>query len=287
VGEVLALGSAVVWALTAIAMRPIAGQSLLHASLIRMLVGSAILLAYAWPTGAIERALAAPTSGWLWLAGSTLSSLVVGDSFYFAASARIGVARALPIASAFPLFGTAGAVLLRGEPATVPLVLGTILVVLGVGVIVAERPPGARNWGKHVDHLGAVLAGLAALGWASSGLQLDAALDVLDPVAANLIRFPLGTAVFAAICLVRQPAGALSGAERWLAVAAGVGTVGAAQLFVGAIDATGPARAIALNATSPVFGAILAAWLLHEKVTPRGMLGIASCVLGSMLLVRP
>ena len=286
-GELLALGSALVWALTAIAMRPIAGKALLNASLVRVLVGSAILLAYAWPTGAIERALAAPASGWLWLVGSTFSSLVVGDSLYFAASARIGVARALPIASAFPLFGTAGAVLLRGEPATVPLIVGTILVVVGVGVIVAERPFPTGNRGEHIDLLGATLACLAALGWASSGLQLDAALDVLDPVAANLIRFPLATAAFAALCLVRQPAGSLLGAERWLAVAAGVGTVGAAVLFVGAIDATGPARAIALNATSPVFGAILAAWLLHEKVTPRGILGIASCVMGSILLTMP
>jgi drug/metabolite transporter (DMT)-like permease len=286
-GEALALGSALVWALTTIAMRPIAGHALLNASLVRMLVGSGILLAYAWPTGAIERALAAPASGWLWLAGSTLSSLVVGDSLYFAASARIGVARAMPIASAFPLFGTTGAVLLRGEPATVSLVLGTVLVVLGVGVIVAQRPSGGGPRIKRGDYLGFGFAGLAALGWASSGLQLDVAVDVLDPLSANLIRFPLATAIFAALYLVRRPGWRVSGSWRWLAIASGVGTVGAALLFVGAIHATGAAQAIALNATSPVFGSVLAAWLLHEKVPPQSMLGIASCVLGSVLLVGP
>src|SRR3954466_14554494 len=96
-------------------MRPIAGQALWRSSVLRMVLCTLLLAAYAWPSGALLRALAAPPIAWLWLLGSTLCSMVIGDSLYFLAAARIGVARALPIASAFPLLTTLGAVLLLNE----------------------------------------------------------------------------------------------------------------------------------------------------------------------------
>src|SRR4051794_17586228 len=117
----MALGSAVAWAFTSVAMRPIAGQALWRSSVLRMLVCAALLIAYAWPSGSLERALHAEPLTWLWLLCSTLSSMVVGDSLYFLAAARIGVARALPIASAFPLITTIGAVVILHEVLTVAL----------------------------------------------------------------------------------------------------------------------------------------------------------------------
>src|SRR5262249_24610373 len=140
------------------------------------------------PTGALEQVAAAELSTWLWLVGSIVTSLVGGDSLYFVASARIEVARALPIASAFPLFSTAGAALLLHEPVTLPVAAGTALGVAGVGLIASD----ARSTSSRRDVLGVVLAILAALCWAATGLTLAPALERLDPPAANLIRFPLG-----------------------------------------------------------------------------------------------
>ena len=280
-GEILALGSALSWALTTIAMRPIAGRALLQASLIRMLVGSALLLAYSWPSGAAGRALAATPSTWAWLVGSVLGSLVVGDSLYFAASARIGVTRALPIASSFPLLTTAGAVLLLGEPATAPVLVGSLLIVGGIWAIIGDYPAtGVRR-----DGLGLAWAGLAALCWATSGLMLRPALDELDPVAANLIRFPVGAVLFAVPLAVRRPRWHLQGRQLWLAVAGGIGTVVSALLYLAGIALAGVARAVLLNATSPVFSAILAWWLLRERLTARAALGVGLSALGSALLV--
>lgn len=134
-GELLAIGSAVAWALTSVAMRPIVGRALWRSSLLRMLVCAGLLGIYAWPSGALSRALEAPSGAWLWLLGSTLCSMAIGDSLYFLAAARIGVARALPIASSFPLLTTLGAVVLLNEALTVQLVLGSALVVLAVDLI--------------------------------------------------------------------------------------------------------------------------------------------------------
>src|SRR5919109_5611543 len=130
----MAIGSAVAWAFTSVAMRPIAGRALWRSSVLRMLVCALLLAGYAWPTGALERALNAPPSVWLLLLGSTLCSMAVGDSLYFLAAARIGVARALPIASAFPLLSTLGAVLLLHETLTPALLVGTTLIVLAVAL---------------------------------------------------------------------------------------------------------------------------------------------------------
>src|SRR5258708_17012247 len=79
--------------------------------------------------------LEAPPIAWLWLLASPLCSMVVGDSLYFMAAARIGVARALPIASSFPLLTTVGAVVLLGETPTVALIAGSLLVVIAVALI--------------------------------------------------------------------------------------------------------------------------------------------------------
>lgn len=280
-GELLAIGSAVAWALTSVAMRPIVGRALWRSSVLRMLVCAALLAAYAWPTGALERAVTAPPIAWLWLLGSTLCSMVTGDSLYFMAAARIGVARALPIASAFPLLTTVGAVVLLNEPPTAALLAGSALVVLAVALIGGER---ARDGGR-IDVVGLLLAGFAACMWAASGLFLGPALKILDPIAANMIRFPVGAIVFTAYLAAVRPSEHLTTRLVWLSLAAAIGTLASATLFLGGIAAAGVARGVALNATSPVFSAVLAAFLLREKVSKRAALGIASSVLGTVLLL--
>jgi drug/metabolite transporter (DMT)-like permease len=281
VGELLALGSAIAWAFTSIAMRPIAGQALWRSSVLRMLVCAALLIAYAWPSGSFERAARAEPLTWLWLLCSTLCSMVIGDSLYFLAAARLGVARALPIASAFPLITTIGAVVILHEVLTLALLAGTALVVVAVALIGGER---VSSSGRN-DVVGLILAGLAACGWASSGLFLGPALQVLDPIAGNVIRFPFATLVFTGYLLAVRPSEHLTNKLIWLSLAAAVGTLASAVMFLGGIAGAGVARGVALNATSPVFSAVLAVVVLRERVSRRAALGIGASVAGTLLLV--
>ena len=280
-GELAAIGSAVAWALTSVAMRPIAGQALWRSSVLRIAACVPLLLAYAWPSGALARVLEAPALAWLWLFGSTVCSMVVGDSLYFLAAARIGVSRALPIASTFPLLTTVGAVLLLGEPPTLALLVGSTLVVVAVTLIGGERV----HDGRRLDALGLLLSGLAACLWAASGLFLGPALRLLDPLAANLIRFPLAAVLFGGYLLTVRPAEHLTPRLVWLSLAAALGTLASALLFLAGIAGAGVARGVALNATSPVFSAALASVLLRERITGRTAIGILSSVVGTILLV--
>lgn len=262
-------------------MRPIAGRALWHSSVLRVLLCAVLLLGYAWPSGLVQEVAQAEPRVLAWLLGSTLSSIVIGDSLYFLAAARIGVARALPIASSFPLLTTIGAVTLLGEAFTPSLLAGSILVVVGVALIGGERAPSAGR----LDPLGLLFAGLAACLWACSGLFLGPALKALDPVAANLVRFPVATVFFAVYVGIARPAEHLNTRLLWLTLAAALGTLASATLFLAGISLAGVARGVALNATSPVFSAVLAVLVLREHLSQRAALGVAASVCGTILLV--
>lgn len=282
-GEVLALGSAVVWALTSIGMRPLTGPLLLPASVVRMAAGTAVLLLLAALNGGWQRVLAAPLEVWLILSMSTVLSLVVGDSSFFASTGRLGVARALPVATSFPLLTSIGAVVFLAEPPTWRMGLGTLLVVAGVIVLAREKVPGN---GKR-DLLGYGLAITAAVTWATSSIFLGRAVTVVDPEVVNTIRFPLGTLVFSGLLLVRPPRKWLTRRETGLSLIVGVASVASALLYIGGMSMIGVARGVALNATSPVFAALLAAWLLHEPITRRTLLAVGITVAGTILLSVP
>ncbi|HET6317139.1 MAG TPA: DMT family transporter [Chloroflexota bacterium] len=280
-GEMLAIGSAVAWALTSVAMRPIAGRALWRSSLLRMLLCAALLALYAWPSGALLQAITAPAQAYLLLLGSTVCSMGVGDSLYFLSAARIGVARALPIGSAFPLLSTLGAVLILHETPTLALAVGTVLVVAAVVLIAGDR---VRD-GRRREPIGLLLAGLAACMWAASGLFLGPALQMVNPVAGNMIRFPMAALMFLIYLAFARPEEHLNRRLVWLSVAAAVGTLASALMFLGGLANAGVARGVALNATSPVFSAIFAALLLGEHVSRRVGLGIVASVVGTILLV--
>ncbi len=100
-----------------------------------------------------------------------------------------------------------------------------------------------------------------------------------------MIRFPIGAIVFTAYLAAVRPSEHLTGRLVWLSLAAAIGTLASASMFLGGIAAAGVARGVALNATSPVFSAVLAAFLLRERVSKRAALGIAASVVGTILLV--
>ena len=269
------------WALTSVAMRPIAARALWTSSVLRCLLCGLAVFAYAWPTGLLASIVQAGPRALGYVVGSTLSAFVIGDSLYFLAAARIGVARALPIASSFPLLTTFGAVVLLGESLTPALLGGCVLVVLGVALIAGERAPTSGR----VDPIGLGLAASAACLWASSGIFLGLTLKEIDPIAANVLRFPLATLCFAGFVAVRRPREHLSPRLLWLTVAAAVGTLTSSVLFLAGISGAGVARGVALNATTPVFSAVLAVVLLREKMSRRAAAGVGCSVLGTVLLV--
>src|SRR5581483_6111733 len=119
-----------------------------------------------------------------WLLGVTLLILSVvlmvggGDSLYFLAVARIGVARAMPVSMSFPLITTILAVALLGERVSAGLVAGLVLIPFGLylvtlparGRVVFPKSEPRTLW------VGLGLALIAATLWAISSVIVRPAL---------------------------------------------------------------------------------------------------------------
>ena len=79
---------------------------------------------------------------------SVLTGFAIGDTAFFEAMRRIGVARAAPVAGSHPLVTALLAVAFLGEPVTLALLLGIVVIGVGVWLITTDRvipPPAAGS----------------------------------------------------------------------------------------------------------------------------------------------
>src|SRR5947209_4105249 len=139
-GEFAALGSAVMWACSTIAMRAESGRvPALSLNAFRSGFASLTIWLIVLAAGEVGLLALVPTSALGSLIGSVLIGMAVGDSLNIRAMHAIGVARAMPISSTYPLLTAILAVLLLGEPLPLRLTAGILLVVLGVALVAFPR----------------------------------------------------------------------------------------------------------------------------------------------------
>ncbi|MDI6805333.1 MAG: DMT family transporter [Candidatus Bathyarchaeia archaeon] len=70
---------------------------------------------------------------------SGIIGLGFGDTLYMRSLKLIGVARTVPITCTYPLFNLLWAVFLLGEPITLPVIFGALIIVFGVGLLSKEK----------------------------------------------------------------------------------------------------------------------------------------------------
>ena len=133
VGSLAGLLAAMAWAANGLLIRAHgAGLHAVAINAMRCTIASVFFVAI-WPF--VSSGAPVPPQAWLFLILSTLLGLGLGDSLYFEAIKRIGVARAMPISMAYPVPAALGAVVLLHEP------LGP-LALLGRGAHAGRRVPG-------------------------------------------------------------------------------------------------------------------------------------------------
>src|SRR5690349_11732180 len=144
-GELAALVAATTWGVTTVLVRAEsrridvifhnAVRSTMSCSLVVLTVLTLGLLGLHSPTFGPR-----PWQGVAFLVLSIALTVGAGDSMYFVAVQRIGVARAMPIAMSHPLVTALLAAALLGEHVTAGLVGG--LVLIPSGLFLVTRPPG-------------------------------------------------------------------------------------------------------------------------------------------------
>jgi drug/metabolite transporter (DMT)-like permease len=147
--------------------------------------------------------------------------------------------------------------------------------------VVHPSPVGA-HWGVHARLLG------MALMWGASWPGGRILAKALPPLTAGALRFTVaGMVLIAWLAVVQARAGrplwpTLS-RRQWggLCLAALVGVFGYSVCFMFALQRVDASRAALVVTTNPIFTAMLAAWLFHEKLNARMGLGMVLALVGA------
>ena len=286
-GEGVGLLSALAWAATGLLVRAHGAQ--MHALVINALrcTTAGMLFLLVWPFLSTRAPL--PPLAWLLLGTSLLFGLGLGDSLYFEALKRIGVARAMPISMGYPVLAAIGAVVLLHESLGPLSALGILLTLSGVYLVALPARSGNAS-PVHGYWRGVAMAAAAAVAWSCSTLALGPALQLVDVWTASAVRVPLVGALLwatASRANVLPSRAALLHPRALVAIAAtGMTSVAATALFLQSVALAGAGRAAVLSATSPLFAVPFSVFLLRESASWRLAAGTLVSVLGVVLLAQ-
>jgi drug/metabolite transporter (DMT)-like permease len=295
-GELAALATALSWTASsftfAVASRRVGG---LPTNQFRLLVAvpGLLLLHLAlhgsvWPGGL-------PTNDLLWLAGSGIAGLVLGDIGFFFALSVIGPRQSSVLMATWPAIATAITVLRGGPLPTVAMLGGVVLTMTGVMLVVLRGSDGVAwrtgtSRGRHRLAIAGALFG--ALGQAVGAVIVSdvAAHTQVTGLGAALVRM-----VAAAVGILAVTA--LSGrALAFKAVAADRRTLGHALLGTAfgpvlgvwasmvALGNTDVGKAAAIIATTPIFMMPVAKVAYGARIGVLGVLGTLLAVAGVAVL---
>lgn len=292
-GELAGLAAALVWSTTNIVLR---GQSIRFGAVTvnawRTIFAALCFVIIFLLTRHPSDLLHLPSRAVIALLAGVVIGMVIGDSLQFTAMARIGVARAMPISSCFPLFTIVIAALFLGEQITPRTLLGALLVIGGVLLVAVPRRAGVEAapsapalpgyW------IGVGMALTAAICWSLSTTLSRVAVNDIDVITANTLRLPFSALVSSLLSLRNgwvSPA-KFGRASLLIIIACGiVGTAGGGFLYLSAIALAGAAKTAVIGAASPIFGLIGSMIFLRERPGPRGILGTFVSFAGIVLVV--
>jgi drug/metabolite transporter, DME family len=207
--------------------------------------------------------------------------VALGDTLYLIAIKEIGVSRTMALTGTFPLTTLFWQTVLLDAPFNPSLLLGILLV--GGGLFFLSRSSANAIQPLHLK-LGITLSLIAALCWGFSATLLKPATLHMSAIQTNAVRMPLIALLLLFLRVLPSGNERLRGISwRSLCIVGGTGLLGmglGAYLFIYAITQANPAKVVTLTSSSPLFGMLLAAIFLKEKITPQIALGMALCMAG-------
>ncbi|MSP46874.1 MAG: DMT family transporter [Xanthobacteraceae bacterium] len=125
--------------------------------------------------------------------------------------------------------------------------------------------------------------------WGLSWTAMRVALDEVSPWGMRLIGYSIGSATLLILLRAQGRSLAVAGGKNWLHIlvaamflAVGFGVAGTfAQLMANT------SRVIIVNYSMPVWGSLMAYFVLRERINARSALGLALCVAGLAVLIYP
>lgn len=205
-----------------------------------------------------------------------------GRLLRFVSIEQVGASISAALINLNPLVSTGLAVLLLGERVTLPILAGTVVIVIGTTLLsIGGRRLGVRPGQLALPVLSAVCFGVVAI-------LRKAGLGHTGPVLGSAINASTALVAFTAFLLASGQAGAVASRGRSLAyfAAAGLAENGAVFLTVVALGLGTVSVVTPLTATMPIFVLFLTFAFLRgiERLTARIVLGTVLIVLGVYLI---
>ena len=303
-GEIISLLVAMSWTVTALyADKASHRLGSTTANVIRLVLAAVFLGIILWVGIGYPYPVYADGKAWAWLAASALVGYVFGDfclfNCYLSIGARFGQ---LFMTLAPPMAAIAGWVIL-GESLTWKAALAMVVTLSGIAISIL-----AKGNGSHV-HLTlpvkGILLGLGAGLGQGVGLVLSkvgmehyaaiippdapASMDALLPLASTMIRAVVGGAGFLVVLGLQKKMSELKAARHdrkglgYALIMTLFGPVIGVSLSLMAVRYTSAGIASTLMALTPVFILAPYAFIYHQRIKPREILGVVVSMTGVAL----
>lgn len=237
----------------------------------------------------------------LYIAGNVLLGYLIGDILYFIAIRKIGISLAVPVSNSYPILVVVTSWLMLGEPITLQIVAGIVIVISGLLLL---RFGGGRE-DRDKDGLipkeiglsnlmkGFLFAVGAALCWSVGAPLTKMAMEVsgLDPVGITFYRASalLIMAWTYRFFLVKYRPGSIMplrnmSLKAWLYIltAAVIGLALGSILYTTCIDVMPVAVVTAITSTSPFIAALFGHFVLKERLSRLQWAGVVMIISGSV-----
>ena len=303
-GEIISLVVAISWTVTALfADKASHRLGSMTANVIRLALASVFLAAILWVGVGHPYPVYADGKAWAWLAASALVGYVFGDyclfNSYLSIGARFGQ---LFMTLAPPMAAMAGWAIL-GESLSWKSILAMAVTLCGIAISILSR--GGDHHVRLTLPLKGILLGLGAGMGQGVGLVLSkvglehyaaavpadapAAMDTLLPFASTMIRAVVGGAGFLALMALQRKMRDLGAAAHdrkglgYALIMTLFGPVFGVSLSLMAVRYTSAGIASTLMALTPVFILIPYAFIYHQRIKAREVLGVVVSMTGVAL----
>jgi DME family drug/metabolite transporter len=296
IGEFAALGAAITWAVAPIMYKQaLSGVSPVSANIVRCATNAAFLVVVLVALGLTGVLASLPAWVVVVVVVSGLVGLGVGDTLYMFALKSIGVARAVPLATSYPLFSLLWATFLLGQPVTASAVIGTFIILGGIWLLSREKVESKFHVHGKVELTGVAVSLLAAVAWSVSITMMDFAVTMPGVVSGLAANYAVVTVRIAGMALVLLALAPLLDRDRgflklsWRAivllcvgglVANGLGWVLMNYSFLNIAES----QAVPISSTTPLFSMLAGFAFFREKLTRANTLGAILVVAGVVLI---
>jgi drug/metabolite transporter (DMT)-like permease len=290
-GELFALATAGCWTITALSFES-AGKRVgsRAVNFIRLCLGLTVMVLFNWARRGQPLPMDATGHQWLWLTLSGLIGFSFGDLMLFEAFVLLGARTSMLVMAAVPILTALLGWVVLGEALTVFSLIGMVVTLLGIALVILERPAEGTALTTSKPLAGLLCACGGVVGQ-SAGLVLSKyGMGSYDAFAATEIRQIAGIGGFALLFFFLRAWPQVFRALRNGKAMAGISTGAFFGPFLGvsfsllAIQHTVTGVASTIMTLTPVLIILPAVVVFREKVTAKEVLGAFVAVAGVAIL---